>query len=159
MVEWSGLLTPIQPEMAVKKGEITVKEASNIFWLGPAKIFIDENNHITKGVVQLNTRLLAVYGPAAADHVLRQELGHVLGLDHQRDALDSCMNDQAVLGSAGGPNAHDAEQLGPIYAHTDSVEDDDGGGPPCDRKPDHLKCQAPQGRWLTVDIFPIPEGD
>lgn len=155
VTEWSGLGTPIQPFTA-NKGEITVKEASNIFWLGLARIFIDEDGHITKGEVQLNTRLLAGYGADAADHVLCQELGHVLGLDHQRVALNSCMNDQAELGSATSPNTHDAEQLVLIYSHSDSFEDDNGGGgPPCSKNPDHPNCQ-PAGRWVTVDIFPVP---
>ena len=163
VVEWSRLGTLMQPGMAGKKGEITVKEASNIFWLGLARIFIDDDGHITKGEVQLNTRLLADYGADAADHVLCQELGHVLGLDHQRDS-DSCMDDTATLGSAMTPNGHDTEQLGLIYNHTDATGDGDGGGgggggPPCDRNPDHPKCQAPKGRWVTVDVFPIPADD
>lgn len=152
--EWAALGTPIQPVNSSGKGSITVKEASNTFWLGLARIFI-EGDHITKGEVLLNTRLLANYGPAAADHVLCQELGHVLGLDHNRVALDTCMNDNASLGSATSPNSHDAETLGIVYAHDDAVESDDPGGPPCSKKPDHPNCR-PIGRWVTVHIFEIP---
>ena len=160
--EWVGLETPIQPVVVSGKGQITVKEASNTFWLGLARIFIDGEGHITKGEVQLNTRLLAGYGPAAADHVLCQEIGHVLGLDHNRTALDTCMNDQATLGSATSPNIHDADTFNVIYGHSDTIPEEDGGGsgggPPCSKKPDHPNCQ-PSGRWVTVDVFPIPADD
>jgi hypothetical protein len=152
VAEWSGLETPIQPAMAGRKGNITIKESSNIFWLGMARIFIDDEGHITRGEVQLNTRLLAGYGPAAAEHVLCQELGHVLGLDHQRDASDSCMNDQLKLGDATSPNSHDVEELWAIYDHADVIEDNGGGGKKCENPP----CND-RGRWVTVDIFPVPE--
>ena len=124
VAEWAALGTPIQPTLsATNKGKVTVSEGFSPFWLGQARIFIDDSGHITKGEVKLNTILLEPLGPAAADHVLCQELGHILGLDHQRTAIDSCMNDIAVLGSVTTPNIHDAEQLGFIYSHMDS-----GGG-------------------------------
>ena len=49
------------------------------------------------------------------------------------------------------------EQLALIYNHADSVvvDDDSPGGPPCSKKPDHPNCR-PLGRWVTVDIFPVP---
>jgi hypothetical protein len=165
VAEWAGLGTPIQPGMADKKGEITVKEASNIFWLGLARIFIDDAGHITKGEVQLNTRLLAGYPNAkdATEHVLCQELGHVLGLDHQRGS-DSCMDDTAPLGSVTSPNGHDKVELKSIYSHDDAPTGDDGGGggPPCSKNPNHPNCRPSgrsSGRWVTVDVFPIPDDD
>ena len=165
--EWANLVgTPITPELtAGKKGDITVTEAFSPFWLGLARIYLDENGHITKGEVKLNTRLLLRYGADAADHVLCQELGHVLGLNHNRGELDTCMNDQAWLGSAMSPNAHDLAQLIDIYVidHTADVvpeggEDTGGGGggPPCDKKPDHHHCQPQRGQWITVHVFPVP---
>lgn len=161
VTEWAALGTPIQPTLvAGTKGNITVTEAFSPFWLGLARIFV-EDGHITKGEVKLNTRLLESYGPAAADHVLCQELGHVLGLDHNRQELDTCMNDKALLGSATSPNAHDAEQLNLIYDHADAVDGGgdgggNGGGPPCDKNPDHPNCQSGNGVWITIHAFPVP---
>ena len=74
--------------------------------------------------------------------MLCQELGHILALDHNRAAPDTCMNDTATLGSATAPNVHDAEQLSAIYNHTDPT----GGRP----------RRGNQAGWVTVDIIPIP---
>lgn len=167
--EWADLGTPIQPQVTTaSKGDITVTEAFSPFWLGLARIYID-GDHITKGEVKLNTRLLNNYGADAADHVLCQELGHVLGLGHNRDGLsggtpdDSCMNDQpsAGLGAYTSPNSHDTDQLNAIYgSHVDTPPVDDGGdtggGGGCPPgKPDHPKCNPSEasGRWVTVHVF------
>ena len=173
VAEWAALGTNIQPLITEsKKGDITVKEAFSPFWLGQARIFLD-GDHITKGEVKLNTRLLNSYGEAAADHVLCQELGHVLGLDHNRDGTeggspdDSCMNDQATLGAFPAPNSHDIDQLNLIYNGHDDVNPDDGGDPDdggggggggnCPPgNPNHKNCQNSSGRWITVHVFPIP---
>ena len=162
VLEWSALGTDIQPTLTTaSKGDITVKEAFSPFWLGQARIFID-GDHITKAEVKLNTRLLNSYGAAAADHVLCQEIGHVLGLGHNRDG-DTCMNDWAVLGSQTSPNIHDTAQLNLIYGHTDdgATEEEDGGGggggggcPP--GNPNHKNCRSATGRWIVVHVFPIP---
>ena len=164
VAEWASLAATIDPVLINgNNGNIKVSEASSVFWLGMARVFIDENGHITKGEVKLNTAALASYVQGAGDHVLCQEIGHILGLDHSND-LDSCMNDQAVLGSATSPNAHDAATLLAIYIHDDAAADDDGGGggPPCSKNPNHPNCQPAgrtSGRWVTVDVFPIPEND
>ena len=139
--EWTTLGTPIQPSFSPgTKGKVVVSEGFSPFWYGQARIFLDSSGHITKGEVKLNTLLLEPLGAAAADHVLCQELGHVLGLDHQRTASDSCMNDIATIGSATRPNAHDAEQLGVIYGHTDS-----GGG-----------RRSHDSGWRVVDTVMVP---
>ena len=153
VAEWSAGPS-ISPVSSNKKGAITVKEASSTFWLVLARIFIDEDGHITKGEVLLNTRLLASLGPAAADHVLCQELGHVLGLNHNRDSLNTCMNDTFdFLGSATSPDAHDFEQLALIYNHADeTAADDDNGGNGNNGRGGRNRA----GHWVTVDIFPIP---
>lgn len=140
VVEWAALGTPIQPTLsATNKGKVVVSEGFSPFWLGQARIFLDDSGHITKGEVKLNTLLLEPLGLAAADHVLCQELGHILGLDHQRTAVDSCMNDTATVGSVTSPNAHDAAQLGVIYSHTDS-----GGG-----------RRSHEAGWQIVDIIGV----
>jgi hypothetical protein len=120
--EWSGLGTPIQPRMTTSSttAKITVVEGFNPRWLGLATIWLDSSGHIVKGEVKLNTKLLKRYGPAVADHVLCQELGHTLGLDHNHDDIGTCMNDlTAVSNPAPYPNAHDAEELNLIYSHLD----------------------------------------
>ena len=119
--EWNDLGTPIQPVVATtRKGDITVSESSSVFWLGLATIYLDSAGHIVKGEVKLNTRLLKRYHPDVAAHVLCQEIGHVLGLDHNREDLDTCMNDtSAVSNPWPHPNLHDAEQLNLIYDHVD----------------------------------------
>ncbi len=173
VTEWANLGTPIQPTLTdAKKGNITVSEQTSQFWLGLARIFV-EDGHITKGEVKLNTTYLAYYEangyPGLADHVLCQELGHVLGLGHNRDETGSdadnnpetCMNDQEFVGlDLTSPNFHDTQQLNLIYSHIDSAgdstTDDGGGGPPCEKKPDHPKCTPASGVWITVDIFPLP---
>ena len=167
VTEWADLDSPIQPTMAKgKKGNITVTEAYSPYWLGLARIFIDGEGHITKGEVKLNTVLLQNYPAAAADHVLCQELGHVLGLDHNRvgdtsPGDDTCMNDQVNLFATQytAPNAHDLDQLNATYNHTEgSTGDGDGGGggggggcPP--GKPNHPKCAGSPSGWVTVHVF------
>ena len=173
VTEWAFLedgSTPrsdIQPTLTTaKKGDISVREGFSQTWLGIATIFLD-GGHITKGEVKLNTRYLEYYEangyPGIADHVLCQELGHVLALGHNRTETDTCMNDQAFIGEAlTSPNSHDTVQLNIIYdSHTDASDssDDDGGGgggPPCEKRPDHHHCTPANGVWITVDIFPLP---
>ena len=154
IVEWSDLGTPIQPVLTdAKKGNITVSEAGSRQWLGLARIFLDDG-HITKGEVKLNTGLLAALGSAAADHVACQELGHILALDHNRTELNTCMNDQVVLGSATSPNTHDKDQLNLTYNHEDVIVDN--GGPGNGNGNGNGRGGRPQDGWVTVPIFPIP---
>ena len=164
VVEWAGLGTPIQPQMTSgRRGDITVNaKPGNIGYLGKAQIWI-EGGHITKGKVELNT----IYSltPIQWDHVLCQELGHVLGLDHNRIDVDTCMNDIASLGAndADSPNDHDKTELNAIYAHwadeaagTPSGEEGTGG-PNCGEKNKNAKkCRQGNGHWVTVDVFPAP---
>lgn len=128
ITEWADLGTPIQPQLSnAKKANIKVSEGYSVFWLGIATITVD-GGHITKGDVKLNTKLLESYGSAAADHVFCQELGHILGLDHQNG--DSCMSGGATLGLYPAPNAHDIDVLNSVYGHTDDVGGGGGGGGP-----------------------------
>ena len=171
--EWADLGTPIQPTTATgKKGDITVSEAFSLEWLGLAQIWV-EDGHITKGQVKLNTQSLAFYEangfPGIADHALCQELGHIWGLDHNRDGPsggtpdNTCMNDEAFPGSETSPNQHDTDQLNLIYNHTDDTDGEAGGGnggggggcPP--GNPNHPKCNTTTGVWITVHVFPFPE--
>ena len=141
--EWASFPnSPVTPVILAegKKGEITVTEAFNQFWYGQARVFL-EDGHITKGQIKLNTRLLNPLGADAADHVLCQEIGHILGLQHDRTAPDTCMNDTIDLSVSPqtSPNPHDIDTLIAAYNHTDVVSGDGGeggrgggiGGPDC----------------------------
>lgn len=98
-------------------------------WLGLATIWIS-GTHITAGTVKVNDTYFntSYYNNASAKrHVLCQEVGHTLGLDHQH-LIDlgggvTCMNDTAGLFDPAyvSPNAHDYDELALIYAHLDDT--------------------------------------
>jgi hypothetical protein len=107
-------------------------------WLGIGQVWIS-GGHIVQGVVQVNDTYFsqAFYStPAWRELVMCQELGHVLGLDHQDVVstnlnLGSCMdytNDPAGVRGTNGtlsnqrPNQHDFDQLAAIHAHTDASQ-------------------------------------
>ena len=168
--EWAKLGTSIQPEMATanKKGDIKIKESviRSTSYLGLAGVYLDGDGHITRAEIVLNTRLMVeLYGPDPrdiADHVLCQEIGHVLGLYHNRDGDDTggspdntCMNDQGHLGEYTSPNSHDIDQLNDIYdGHSEAISDGDEGGPDCSKNPNAKKCR--NGQWITVHVFWAP---
>lgn len=104
-------------------------------WLGLAQIWIDSNNHITKGVSKMNDTYFsaAPYNtPSWRQFVMCQEVGHTFGLAHQDENfynanLGSCMDytndpDGTLSGQLDNqhPNTHDYDQLALIYAHLDS---------------------------------------
>lgn len=98
-------------------------------WLGLASITLG-GGHITSAQVSMNTSLLGDYEDNVLQHVLMQELLHLVGLGHQRNAVPPSAMDDCV-GRAGynewlaclsdplgvGPNAHDVEQIIAIYEH------------------------------------------
>lgn len=92
-------------------------------WLGLAQIWIYSDGHIAQGTAKVNDTYFnaSTYNNAnAKQHVLCQEVGHDLGLDHQTAV--SCMDDRNGLfdPAYNSPNAHDYEQLEVIYAHNDT---------------------------------------
>jgi hypothetical protein len=92
-------------------------------WLGIAQVWIDDG-HILQATSKVNDSYFnsARYNdPAAKKHVLCQEIGHTLGLDHQITV--SCMNDQGATlfdPAYTTPDAHDYAELEAIYAHLDT---------------------------------------
>ena len=53
-------------------------------------------------------------------HVLCQEIGHTLGLDH-RTGAGTCMNARYNDVASMHPDAHDYAELEGIYAHVDPI--------------------------------------
>ena len=91
-------------------------------WLGLTRIWVFADGHIAQAVVELNDSYFDV--PAYADdrliqHVLCQEVGHALGLDHQPAGAASCMASPWDAGPQPHPDGHDYAQLTASYAHGD----------------------------------------
>ena len=164
VAEWNDLGTPIAPQMTTGNGDVNVVvKRMNANWLGVARISIDSSGHIQAGKVELNRLYLNSLTFDEWDHVVCQELGHIWALDHNFDGPsggspdDTCMNSSLHLGEFPAPNVHDAEQLTAIYGHTDAVggeEPDGGGGGGCPPgNPNHPKCNASTGSWITIHVF------
>lgn len=107
------------------QGQVRVCNAAygNNGWLGIAEIWLS-GSHITRARARMNDTyfsLPAYDDPEARRHVMCQEVGHTLGLDHQYTE-PSCMDDINGLGDPQyvSPAPHDYEQLEQIYAHLDS---------------------------------------
>lgn len=94
-------------------------------WLGLAQIWIN-GSHIVQGTTKVNDtyfQLAAYNTPEEKNHVMCQEVGHTLGLNHQDESgasLGTCM-DYSSDPSSQHPNLHDYEELGIIYAHLDTT--------------------------------------
>ncbi|MCZ6631191.1 MAG: hypothetical protein O7D28_07570 [Actinobacteria bacterium] len=167
--DWAGLETNILPSYAASgSGDIkVVAKRGNPNWIGLAQIKIDSAGHILEGKVTLNSAY-ANYnnGNGTANiwkHVLCQEVGHILGLQHSGG--DTCMNDAfETLGMYTGPDIHDAKQLNLIYdGHVDVVggtgdPDDGAGGPDCNKNANAKKCRTGAGQWITLHVLSMPPG-
>ena len=112
--------------------EVCSARYGNTGWLGLAQIWVS-GKHITQGVVKNNdyyfgSSTYQYNNTAEMQHVICQEIGHTLGLDHQDESgisLNTCMdyyhNTSASDTKSTHPNAHDYDELQTIYAHTDST--------------------------------------
>jgi hypothetical protein len=83
-------------------------------WLGIAEIRGYSGCVVTNGRVRLNRSYLDYgYSRTNREHVACQEIGHLLGLNHNRGSTTTCMNDTIL--SAPQPNTHDRDMVNSIY--------------------------------------------
>jgi len=145
-------------------GQLRVCNASYGYngWLGMASIYIDSNSHITKGTAKMNDSYAEYWTMLGEkNHVMCQEIGHVLGLGHTTEngtSQKTCMDYSSDKDSQ-WPNFHDMEQLNTIYGHLDGYNSYDmgvtdgssGGG-----------CTAPAGKGCNknnaAEPAPVPMG-
>ncbi|MCH8992023.1 MAG: hypothetical protein IIA44_09795 [Acidobacteria bacterium] len=164
--DWVNLETNIQPtHTGSGSGDIkVVAKRGNPNWIGLAQIKIDSDGHIVEGKITLNSAYANYDNDNGTDniwkHVLCQEVGHILGLQHS--SADTCMNDAfETLGMYTTPGGHDAQQLVDIYSHLDgaggtSDPDDGAGGPDCSKNTNAKKCRTGAGQWITLHVFSMP---
>lgn len=92
-------------------------------WLGLASINLDSRGHISTGTSKMNDSYSSSFASQNQRwHVMCQELGHLLGLNHTSTngtSQSTCM-DYSQSASSVAPNSHDYAQLVTIYGHTDS---------------------------------------
>jgi len=97
-------------------------------WLGIAQVWVS-GSHITQGVVKLNDTYFntATYNTVPwRNMVMCQEVGHILGLDHQDENfananLGTCMDYSNDPSTNQNPNQHDYDELATIDSHPDST--------------------------------------
>ena len=97
-----------------------------------ASVWVYSDGHIAQGTVKNNdyyfgSSTYQYNNEAEKLHVICQEIGHTLGLDHQStdgSSLGTCMdyyhNTNGLDLLSMHPNAHDYDQLVTIYKHLDS---------------------------------------
>jgi len=112
--------------------EVCNARYGNTGWLGLAQIWITGGEHIVQGVVKNNDYYFGnssyqYNNTAEMQHVICQEIGHTLGLDHQDTSgasRNTCMdyyhNTSASDMESTDPNQHDYDELAIIYAHLDA---------------------------------------
>jgi hypothetical protein len=102
--------------------EVCNARYGNTGWLGIASVYV-KDKHIRRAAVLMNDTYFDSRdydSNVARRHVLCQEIGHTLGLDHYRG--QSCMDDRRGLFDPAfmRPSGHDYDQLKRIYRHSDN---------------------------------------
>jgi hypothetical protein len=129
----SVINTVVEPSTATKNckgtaGKVQVCSGKYGFngWLGLAQIWISGGTHITKGTAKMNDSYFSLpqyNNSAEKNHVMCQEVGHTVGLDHTSEdgsSQQTCM-DYSSDPNSQHPNRHDYDTLEALYAHLDST--------------------------------------
>ncbi len=117
-------------------------------WVGLATIGIDTSNHIVAGTAKVNDSYPQAWAiEGFKNHVMCQEVGHVLGLNHTSvdgSSQNTCMDYSTSLTSQ-SPNLHDYQVLASIYAHEDGYNSYDTGQSDGGTDDGGKSCKAPRG--------------
>jgi hypothetical protein len=123
--------------------EVCSARYGNTGWLGLAQIWITSGGHIAQGIVKNNdyyfgSSTYQYNNTAEMQHVICQEIGHTLGLDHQSEtgeSLNTCMdyyhNTSSSDTKSTHPNAGDYDELLCIYDETKTGQTLSHGGHTC----------------------------
>lgn len=129
----SGLANPKNCRATKGRVEVCSNRYGNNGWLGIAQVWVS-GGHITQGTVKVNDtyfNTVRYNNPNEKMHVMCQEIGHTLGLNHQSEdgsSQNTCMDYFSNTGANASstlsthPNQHDYEQLAIIYAHLDATD-------------------------------------
>ncbi len=90
---------------------VKVVESYNSGWNG-LTVISNDHGYIVGATIYLNRTNTDQFSQTFKQHVVCQELGHALGLDHQDGVMDSCMGPNA---DAPHPNARDFADLEAMY--------------------------------------------
>lgn len=140
------------------KGQMRTCNAAYGFtgWLGLATIGLDVNGHIDQGAVKINDSYSTYWtNEGEKNHVMCQEIGHVLGLDHTSEdgsSQQTCMDYSNDINSQ-WPNQHDYDELALIYAHLDSYDSFTSGG---SGSGGGNGCNAPPGKGCNKNNATVP---
>lgn len=126
MVEINGLANPKNCKPTSGRVEVCNSKYGNNGWLGIAQVWVS-GLHITQGVTKINDSYFnkpSYNSVSWKNLVMCQEVGHILGLDHQDENfnntnLGTCMDYTNNPESNQHPNQHDLDQLEEIYTHLD----------------------------------------
>lgn len=137
----------------------------DVTWLGLATVLPADpgsrSGHLLAATAQMNDTWFSTpfYDATNAQHVMCQEVGHTLGLDHQDESgkdLGTCMDYADALDNE-SPDSHDYQQLQTIYTHLDGASSGSGGGGRGGGKPKGGKqgksgSTAATGGWSPADL-------
>lgn len=125
-------------------------------WLGLASINLDSRGHIVKATSKVNDSYSSYFAdPNERKHVMCQELGHTLGLDHTSEdgsSQGTCM-DYSNSPDSTAPNKHDYEQLAEQYAHLDSYNSYSTSASSLSHEQSAMAGQVPMGVRVRKGVF------